>query len=124
MQSLNIEATENSPKVSLDFENGVIIFEGKSYPENTFEFYEPISKWLEKYFNGNAKETTTVEIKLSYFNSATSQILFDLFDIINDGESHNLVINWYYDASKKSGLKDYEDYAEEFEDLNIKAIEF
>ncbi|WP_455756965.1 DUF1987 domain-containing protein [Sulfurimonas sp.] len=124
MNSLNIEPTVNSPKVTLDFDNGLIELEGKSYPENTFDFYEPITDWLSSYFKGNAKEQTTINIKLSYFNSATSQVLFDLFDIVEDGEFENLNVNWYYDSDKKSSLKDYEDYADEFEDLNIQAVAF
>ena len=24
---------------------------GKSYPENTFDFYEPVMSWLEEYFH-------------------------------------------------------------------------
>jgi len=124
MESIHLEATVNSPKVTLDYENGLIELDGKSYPENTFEFYEPIMAWVESYFSGKAKEQTTINIKFTYFNSATSQIVFDFFDVISEGEAENLTVNWYYDASKKSGLKDYEDYAEEFEDLKIQAIEF
>lgn len=124
MDSLNLEATVNSPKVTLDYSNGIIELEGKSYPENTFDFYEPIIQWLSDYFKAQTQKHTTINIKLSYFNSATSQVLFDLFDIVQDGEFENLEVNWYYDSSKKSSLKDYEDYADEFEDLNIKAVKF
>jgi hypothetical protein len=124
MDNLSIEQGENSPKVILNANEGFIEFEGKSYPENTFEFYEPVVEWLNGYFDGNAQEKTTINFKLTYFNSATTQIFFDIFDVIQEGEYNELEINWFYDGSDESNLEDYEDYADEFPDLNIKAVEF
>ena len=122
MESLHIDATENSPQVTMDYEKGLIELEGKSYPENTFEFYTPILNWLENYCKNETSKETTVAMKLNYFNSATSQVLFDFFDHIADAELENLSVLWYYNAEKKSSLRDYEDYADEFQDLNIQAV--
>ncbi len=124
MENINIDQTDNSPKVTLDSDNGFIEFEGKSYPENTFDFYEPITKWIEEYFKNKEKDTTTVNFKLTYFNSATTQILFDILDAIQDGKSNEVVVNWYYDANNENGMEDYEDYSDEFEDLDIQAIAY
>lgn len=41
---------------------------------------------------------------------------------MQDGEHEGLSVNWYYDGDNDNGLEDYEDYSEEFEDLNIQAI--
>jgi len=124
MESIFIDKTENSPKVVLDYENGLIELEGKCYPENTFDFFEPLIEWLEEYFKENTKEKTVVNMKLTYFNSATTQSLFDIFDLMQDGECNNLEINWFYDANNENGLEDYEDYSDEFEDLNIKSVAY
>jgi hypothetical protein len=124
LKNINIQKTDNSPEVTLDYENGFIEFDGKSYPENTFDFYEPLTEWLKEYFTSAYKPATTVNIKLTYFNSASTQILFDIFDIIQESECEDLVINWYYDSENENGLEDYEDYSEEFEDLNMKAIAY
>ncbi|MEA3499227.1 MAG: DUF1987 domain-containing protein [Campylobacterota bacterium] len=124
MENIDIEMTDNSPKVIMDFEKGFIELEGKSYPENTFEFYEPLVKSIEKYFESNELETTNINIKLTYFNSATTQVLFDLLDAIQDGKSNTVILNWYYDSNNENGLDDYEDYSDEFEDLDIQAISY
>ena len=124
MQNINIKKTDNSPKVELNYEKGFIEFEGKSYPENTFDFYEPLTKWIEEYFSDNEQEKTIVNFKLTYFNSATTQILFDILDAIQDGKSNEVVVNWYYDSDNENGMEDYEDYSDEFEDLNIQAIAY
>ena len=124
MKSINIAKTDNSPSIIFDYESGFIEFEGKSYPENTFDFYEPLLEWLREYFTNIAQDKTTVNLKLTYFNSATTQILFDILDIINDGNKKELVINWYYDGENDNGLEDYEDFSDEFEELDIKAITY
>jgi len=124
MKNIFIKKTENSPKIILDADNGLIEFEGKCYPENTFDFFEPLIEWLEEYFDGNTKEKTVVNMKLTYFNSATTQSLFDIFDLMQDGDYNDLEINWFYDAKNENGLEDFEDYSDEFEELNIKAVAF
>ena len=121
MEDINIQASDNSPKVTLNYKEGFLEFEGKCHPENTFEFFKPIVAWIEEYFTGNAQDKTIINIKFEYFNSVTTQILFDIFDIITESDTPNVEINWYYDKDSKSAYADYEDYAEEFEDLNIKA---
>jgi hypothetical protein len=122
VKSLNIEQSDNAPKVVLDFDNGLIEFAGSSFLENTFEFYEPIIEWLSSYFGGNAQDKTSVNFDLKYYNSATTQVLFDIFDLIQDGEYKELEINWYYDGDDEHGMEGYEDYADEFPELNIKAV--
>jgi hypothetical protein len=121
MQNINIEKKDDSPKVIMDFENGLMEFEGECYPENAFEFFEPIIEWLNNYLEDKSKDTT-INFKLSYFNSATTQVLFDIFDILDESEHTSLQINWYYDENNKGTLKDYEEFSEEFEDLNLQAI--
>lgn len=122
MENIELKHADNAPTVILNYTKGFIELEGKSYPEDTFEFYAPIIKWMEEYFSGKAQPKTVVNIKLTYFNSATTQSLFDILDAIQDGEYHELEVNWFYDADNENGLEDFEDYSDEFEDLNIKAV--
>ena len=122
MQMLHIDASDNSPEVILDGEKGYLLFDGKCYPENTFDFFEPILNWIESYFKEHYKENSVVDIKLTYFNSATTQILFDILDIFQDSGVKDLQINWYYDVDNENGLEDYEDFSEEFPELNIQAV--
>ena len=121
MENVSIEKKEDSPKVILDYEKGLVEFEGECYPENAFEFFEPIIEWLTEYFETTTKETT-INFKLSYFNSATTQVIFDIFDILDENKHEKLTINWFCDEQNKGTLKDYEEFSEEFEDLNIQAV--
>ena len=122
MENINIEKKDDSPKVIMDFQNALVEFEGECYPENAFDFFEPIIQWFSDYFEAKGNEKLVVNFKLAYFNSATTQVLFDIFDILDENNHQNLTINWYYDEENNATLKDYEEFSEEFEDLNIQAI--
>lgn len=126
VDNILLKETDNSPRVIMDKERGWIEFEGKSYPENTFAFYRPITEWLKHYFNAGAyvNQTTTINFKFLYFNSATTQIIFEILDIVEASEVKNIKIYWFYDKESQNGYEDYEDYSEEFPQLNIEAISY
>lgn len=124
MDNILLEETESSPKVIMDKERGFIEFTGKSYPENTFAFYRPITEWLKYYLKTYEKnnEEILINFKFLYFNSATTQIIFEMLDIVEGAEIDGVKINWFYDS--ESGYEDYEDYAEEFPSLKIEAVRY
>ena len=122
MENLNLEATKYTPKIDLDI-NGTISLEGKSYPENTFEFYAPMMQWLESYFEGTPAETTVVNMEIIYFNSSSSKLFFDFFDLLEENaEKNKIQINWIYDEENESAEEAGEDFIEDFEELNIKLV--
>ena len=49
MEILNLEGTEDTPKIMLDKKNGIFEISGRSLPEDSAEFYRPVLEWLEKY---------------------------------------------------------------------------
>ena len=122
MNNFKLEATKYTPEINLDID-GTISLVGKSYPENTFEFYEPMMSWLEKYFEENPAETTVVNMEIIYFNSSSSKLFFDFFDLLEENSKNNTIeINWIYDEENESAEEAGEDFIEDFEDLNIKLI--
>lgn len=122
MENLKLEATKYTPEINLDV-NGTISLVGKSYPENTFEFYAPMMKWLEEYFDGNAVDTTTINMEIIYFNSSSSKLFFDFFDLLEENSSDNTInINWIYDEENESAEEAGEDFIEDFEELNIELV--
>ena len=123
MQNLVIEETKYTPKIVLDAESGVIELRGKSYPENTFEFYKPMMEWLEEYFDSNAKEKTVVNMEIIYFNSSSSKLFFDFFDLLDEAkDEHDIEVNWIYDEENESALEAGEDFIEDFEELTINLV--
>ena len=120
MENLVIEETKYTPTINLDA-SGTVSIVGKSYPENTFEFYAPVMEWLGTYFEeGNKKLTLNMEI--TYFNSSSSKLFFDMFDLLDENNSDELVINWIYDEENESALEAGEDFKDDFEDLTINFV--
>ena len=122
MNNLTQEATKYTPKINLNID-GTISLVGKSYPENTFEFYAPMMSWLEEYFETSAVETTVINMEIIYFNSSSSKLFFDFFDLLEENsKDHKIEINWIYDEENESAEEAGEDFIEDFEDLNIKLV--
>lgn len=121
MEKLYIEATKYTPEIIL--ENGILSMRGKSYPENTFEFYSPVMKWLEEYLDEDTVEKIVVNMEIIYFNSSSSKLFFDFFDLFDENkEKHIIEINWVYDEENESAQEAGEDFIEDFENLNIKLV--
>jgi len=122
MENLNIEETKYTPKITLDT-NGTISLVGKSYPENTFEFYAPMMSWVKEYFETCAADVTTVNLEITYFNSSSSKLFFDFFDLLEENnDDHTIKINWIFDEENESAEEAGEDFIEDFEDLDIKLV--
>ena len=122
MENIKLKATKYTPEIKLDT-NGTISLVGKSYPENTFVFYAPVMKWLEEYFDGTPAEKTIVNMEIIYFNSSSSKLFFDFFDLLEENiENHNIETNWIFDEENTSAEEAGEDFIEDFEDLNINLI--
>lgn len=123
MDNLTLEGTKYTPVITLDAEAGTISMVGKSYPENTFEFYQPVMDWMAEYFDSHAKNKTVVNMEIIYFNSSSSKLFFDFFDILDEvKENHQLEINWIYDEENESALEAGEDFVDDFEDLKINLV--
>ena len=125
MENLIIEETKYTPSINLDIQKGLIGLIGKSYPENTFEFYKPMMDWVEEYFNGNEQPKTIISFEIIYFNSSSSKLFFDFFDFIDEMATSGkyIEINWIYDKDNDSALEAGEDFKEDFEKLNFKLVE-
>jgi hypothetical protein len=81
-------------------------------------------QWLEKYFETSAAETTVVNMEIIYFNSSSSKLFFDFFDLLEENsQKHKIDINWIYDEENESAEEAGEDFIEDFEDLNIKLVQ-
>ena len=111
MDSIKIEGTRKTPEINFDAEQGKVLIEGRSIPENSIEFYKPLVDWLEEYGN-EPKEKTEVNIKLEYFNTSSSKCILDVFKKLETIHKNNkdVVINWYYEEDDEDMLEAGEDY--------------
>jgi len=125
MNSLLIKETKYTPYLNLDFEKNLIEIKGKSYPENTYDFYKPMLDWLEEFFKQKESVEIIVNVDIIYFNSSSSKLYFDFFDILEEAQANSfkIKINWYYDEDNEGALEAGEDFKEDFESLKFKLIQ-
>ena len=125
MDNLFIEQSKSSPEINFNAETNVLNIHGESYPENTIKFYVPIIEWLEQYTNSAEGQEIEVNIELIYFNSSSSQILINIFDLLEDCQQrgNNITVNWIYDEENDSALESGEDFEEELEHIRFNLVE-
>ena len=125
MKNLHIEATKYTPGINLDAQKGLLSFAGKSYPENTFDFYQSTLEWITAYFKKERQKKTVIEMNIIYFNSSSSKLFFDLFDILEEAQKNGkeITVHWLYDTENENALEAGEDFKEDFESLDFNLIE-
>lgn len=112
MIDYQIEASKTTPFVRVSSDEGKIIIEGRSTPENAIAFYYPIIELIRLRFV--YKPRLTVELSLEYFNTSSSKCLFDLLKMVKkvEGLGARVVVNWYVEEDDDDMREAGEDYAD------------
>ncbi len=111
MENLVIEGSPKTPTIKFNPEEGKLLIQGRSIPENSIDFYKPLVDILEEYA-GNVKPATRVDIVLEYFNTSSSKCILDVFkklEKINEAGG-GVAINWHYEEDDEDMLEAGEDY--------------
>lgn len=97
METLHIAATDDTPEITLDYQNKKFLFSGRSLPEDVVSFYKPVLDWLDE-FEQTPLEGAEFEFKLEYFNTASSKLILDILLKMNDifEEGTPMKVIWYY----------------------------
>ena len=117
MEIINLEGTEDTPKILLDKSNGIFEISGRSLPEDSAEFYQPIIDWLDRYAN-DSNESSMFVFKLEYFNTASSKLILDVLSKLEDVQGAKVM--WYFHEDDE----DMEEAGEEFSELVEVPFEF
>lgn len=111
---LKIAGTEDTPEILFDSQLNEYIISGRSLPEDVSSFYKPVFDWL-NIFEKNTLTNPSFKFKLEYFNTASSKIILDILmrlEDINNANSSNISIEWYYMESDDDMLEAGEEYKE------------
>ena len=113
MEILAIESTDITPFINLDAEAGQLELKGRSIPENSLEFYQPVYKWLDEYLE-NPKDKTIVNVQLDYFNTSSSKCILDILKKVDklDEMGKDVLIKWFYDENDEDMMEAGEDYSD------------
>jgi hypothetical protein len=117
MDILNLEGTEDTPRIVLDKKDGIMEISGRSLPEDSTEFYKPVLDWIERYA-ASPNPSTVFVFKLEYFNTASSKLILDVLYALED--ISNIRVQWYFHEDDE----DMEEAGQEFSELVEIPFEF
>jgi hypothetical protein len=126
MENLTIEATKSSPAIILNAETRIFNITGESYPENAAKFYKPVIEWISRFFDRQDSESVIVNITLHYFNSSSSKVLMDIFDILDQAHSAGtpVTVNWRCHEENDTAIECGEEFKEEIENIGFNIVQF
>ena len=114
MTELKIEGTSSTPNIILDKNSGKFEIKGKSFPEESRIFYEPVFEWLNQY-EKEPNDETLFEFKMEYFNSSSSLIILEILNVLDSiyKKEKKVTVLWNYLEIDEDML----DAGEEYSDL-------
>ncbi len=114
MEPLTIKQRDNTIGIVLDKEKKIFKFEGRSLPENTVKFFEPVIDWLEQYKKEPADETV-IDMNFIYFNTSSAKMILEVLEqfeeIYKAGKKVKVI--WHY----MEGDYDIREAGEEYESM-------
>lgn len=81
MLEFEIAATKSTPLVTYSPRNSNLLIQGRSFPENAKQFYEPLIVWIQESKQYLPKQFV-VTINLEYYNTSSSKFLMELFRLL------------------------------------------
>ena len=102
MDNLVIEQSPSSPAISADWNTGVIRMKGDSYPENSFDLFQPLIDWVETYL-AKAGRPLQLELELVYLNTSSIRSMMDIFDQMKAAHQKGQAVSarWTYEAANE-----------------------
>ena len=100
-----LEKSQKCPGMYYDPEDGVLIIEGRSIPENPESVYQPVKDWLNGYFTES--DRLNMKIVLEYINSGSSKHLMEVLKMLREYQANGkkLRIRWLYEEDDESILE-------------------
>ena len=108
---LVIEEERHTPRIIIDPAKNVFEITGKSFPEDSKQFYKQVFDWLEK---NSSDLPSNIDFKFNLFYVSSSsiiaikQLLLKLKEIGKKGVDVRIL--WHYDADDEDIRKTGEDY--------------
>lgn len=111
MRRIEIVESNNTPHIVLDANSNTFKVEGKSFPEDSKEFYRPVIEWMDEFIEAKPN-TFALHFNLFYLSSSSiisvKQILQKMVELQNNGA--NVRVIWSFDEDDEDIKKTGEDY--------------
>jgi hypothetical protein len=115
MEKWTIEPTDRSPRVILDRQDSVLLLEGRSYPEEGMDFFDPIVVRFRS-IQESDNPIRVIHIRLEYYNSATTKAIADLLTALelSAKRGNEAKVLWEYEADDDGIEEDIDMFRETY----------
>lgn len=113
-----------SPAVTAEWETGVLVMTGESYPENTYEIFDNIIGWVEEFLHSGS-QPLKIELRLNYLNTSSIRAMIDIFDRLQNAadQGKEIAVSWSYDSRNPRSAELGEEFKEDYTfDFLIEAV--
>jgi hypothetical protein len=107
MKKLSIEPTKTTPLVEFDPQTNEFLLQGVCLPEEPIILFKRIVEYTHEYISTNPVNLT-VNVKIEFFNTASSKLFLELLKIIS-ANIKNVVVNWFYEEDDDDILDFWKD---------------
>ncbi len=113
--NLSRSGCQSTPSISASWGEGLLIVSGESYPENTYEVYDPLISWVET-FLARAGRPLRLELQLNYLNTSSVRAMIDIFDLLEsaDRAGKDVLVHWLYDRRNPRAAELGEEFKEDY----------
>lgn len=114
MNDFSIESTQSSPAIQGDWAKGMLSMQGDSYPENSYELFQQVFVWVERFLE-EAQRPLLLELQLLYLNTSSIKAMMDIFDMLEDAHKAGraVAVNWRYDLRNERVVELAEEFKED-----------
>jgi hypothetical protein len=116
-KDLIIEPTRTTFGIEFFFEQRLLRFSGDSYPENAFDFFNPLLQWIKKLVN-HSRIPVLVEFRVNYFNTSSSKYLFQILEMLHAYRSKGNTVSVTF-FMQENGDDTFETWRELMDELEL-----
>jgi hypothetical protein len=115
MEKWTIDATDRTPSVILDRQESMLRIEGRSYPEEGMDFFDPIILRF-KTLEDSETPIRIIHIRLEYYNSSTTKAMAELFSALVKAKQHGFDVKviWEFEEEDDGIQEDIDMFIDTF----------
>jgi len=99
---LQIQGTKDSPFITLHPGSGMLDIQGRSFPEDSFAFYEKVLEWINNN-SGEFASGVSVNFFLTYVNSTSAIMLSRMLGKLKEfAKDKTVKVSWKYYVDDES----------------------
>jgi hypothetical protein len=109
MEPLVIKGTEKTPEINFNAQTGKLFVGGRSYSSDAFDFYKPVTAWVNEYMN-NPHETTSLDINVDYFHSVSVKYLTSIVKRLSTlhEQGKKITVTWHHQPDQEDEDEAYD----------------